>query len=192
MNDEALSPEDSLKLIQAMISKAKETFADNSYYFLLWGWLVFAACIGQFVLKAIFNSPYHPVVWCVNIPGIVFSLTRVLKGNKTLVARGYVTAILDYLWAGIVLSFILFGFVCARMGWQNCYMLYMLLYAMGSFVTGRLLRFAPLVWGAAASAALAFITTFTTFNINILLCAAAVALCYIIPGYMLKATYKKQ
>jgi hypothetical protein len=190
MEEETLSPEESLRVIQAMINKAKETVADNSYYFLLWGWLVFIACLGQFVLKVIFNSPYHPVVWSINILGIVFSIIHGVRQEKKQVVKSYIDAALDYLWLSVVLLYILFGFAFARIGWQNCYTFYMLLYGLGSFVTGKLLKFPALVWGAAASWLLAIVTTFTNFDVNILLCAASIAVCYIIPGYLLKAKYK--
>jgi hypothetical protein len=44
---ETLSPEESLQVIRTMIEKAKTTVADNSFYFLLWGWLVFIAALLQ-------------------------------------------------------------------------------------------------------------------------------------------------
>ncbi len=192
MEEQVLTPEESLLVIQAMINKAKETVADNSYYFLLWGWLTFIACISQFVLKVIINSPYHPVVWSINIFALIFSLVHAVKQQKKQHAKSYVDSALDYLWLSVMLSFMLFGFVFARLGWQDCYTFYMLLYGLGSFVTGRLLKFPPLVWGAVVCWLLAIITTFTSFNVNMLLCALAIAVCYIIPGHLLRSKYKPQ
>jgi hypothetical protein len=37
MEERKFSPEQSLALIQSMIDKAKNTAADDSFYFLLWG-----------------------------------------------------------------------------------------------------------------------------------------------------------
>jgi len=42
-SEENFSPEESLQFIQTMIDKAKDSVADKSFYFLLWGWLVFIA-----------------------------------------------------------------------------------------------------------------------------------------------------
>jgi len=40
MQEENLSPEQSLKLIQSMINKTKQDMSDNGIYFLVWGWLL--------------------------------------------------------------------------------------------------------------------------------------------------------
>ena len=150
------------------------------------------ACIGQFVLKVVFQSPWHPVVWSINILGIVFSIYHGVKEEKKRRVRNYVDESLDYLWIGIVAAYILFGVAFARIGWENCYTFYMVLYGIGSFVTGRLLKTPALVWGGVASWGLAVVSTFTSFDINILLCATAILVSYIIPGYLLRKKYKEQ
>ena len=189
--EEELSPESSLRLIHQMIDKAKNTVADDSFYFLLWGWLVFVASISQYVLKVVFQSPYHYTVWGLMIVGIIVSVIHGFMMNKKRTVKTYVEELLDYLWISIFLSYILFGFIFARTGWQNCYPFYMMLYAMGSFVSGRALKFSPLVWGAIVSWILAMISTFTSYDTNILLCGLAVLASNIIPGYLLKNKYRK-
>jgi hypothetical protein len=49
MQKENLSPQQSIDLIQSMIDKTKNTVADGSVFFLLWGWVVFIACILQYI-----------------------------------------------------------------------------------------------------------------------------------------------
>jgi hypothetical protein len=44
MAEEKFSPEQSLQLIQSMISKTKQDLSENGIYFLVWGWLTFIAC----------------------------------------------------------------------------------------------------------------------------------------------------
>ena len=72
-NEKPLSPEESLQLIQTMISKTKDAVADNSFYFLFWGWLVFGCCMGSFILKVYFHSPYESYVWFLMPVGGVIS-----------------------------------------------------------------------------------------------------------------------
>jgi hypothetical protein len=192
MEDENFSPQESLQVIQSMIGKTKASVADNSFYFLLWGWLVFIASMGQYVLKVVFDSPWHPIVWSINILGLAISIYHGIKEEKNRRVKNYVDESLGHLWIAIVAAYVLFGFAFARIGWQNCYTFYMLLYGIGSFVTGRLLKASALVWGALASWALAMVSTFTSFDINILLCAAAILVSYIIPGYLLRKKYKDQ
>ncbi|HTS43414.1 MAG TPA: hypothetical protein VMH01_03385 [Puia sp.] len=191
MQENEFSPEDSLQLIQSMIDKTKNSVADNSFYFLLWGWLVLAACIIQFVLKVIVQSPWHPLAWTLMIVGIIASALHGMNENKSRKVKTYIGELLDYLWLSIFLSFLLLGFIFARLGWQNCYSFYMVMYAIGSFVTGRALKFSPLVWGAIGSWFLAIVSTFTSYDINILLSGLAIILSYIIPGYLLKMKYRQ-
>ena len=84
----------------------------------------------------------------------------------------------------------LFGFIFSQIGWEHCYPFYMLMYAMGTFVTGRALKFPPLVWGAIASWILAVVATFTSYETNMLLTSLAILLSYIIPGYLLRIKYR--
>jgi hypothetical protein len=192
MEEKDITPEDSLLIIQTMINRAKNTVADNSYYFLLWGWLVFVSSIGQFVLKVVFQSPYHPIVWTLCFIGVIFSVLHGVKEGKKIRVRTYIDETLDYLWISIVISYILFGFAFARFGWENCYTFYMLLYAIGSYFTGRALKFSPLVWGAIGAWLLAIASFYAPFDYNILLCALAILVSYIIPGHLLRRNYKKQ
>ena len=57
-----LNEKESLAIITDMINRSRTNFKDQSFYYLMWGWLVVGAVIIEAIL---FNqgSPYHPVVW---------------------------------------------------------------------------------------------------------------------------------
>ncbi len=59
MTDQNFSAQDSLRLIHSMIDKAKEKVSDNSFFLLLWGWLVFIAALAQYILLVFVEWPYH-------------------------------------------------------------------------------------------------------------------------------------
>jgi hypothetical protein len=192
MEEENLSPHESLQLIQSMIDKAKNTVAHDSFYFLLWGWLVFIASVTQFILKVIVQTPYHYIAWALMFAGIIVSAFYGAKQNKRKKVTTYVGELLNYLWLAIFVSFILLGFIFSRLGWQDCYSFYIMMYAIGSFVSGRALKFSPLVWGAIGCWLLAIVSTFTSFDVNILLGALSILISYIIPGHLLRIQYAKQ
>jgi len=191
MQDENLSAQDSLELIQSMIDKAKNTVAHDSFYFLLWGWLVFIASIGQYIMKVIIQTPYHYMAWTLMFVGIIISAIYGANQNKKRKVRTYIEEVLNYLWMSIFVCFILLGFIFTRLGWQDCYSFYILMYSIGSFVSGRALKFPPLVWGAVACWILAIISTFTGFDTNILLGSLAILMSYIIPGHLLRSKYRQ-
>jgi len=191
MEEEIFSPEDSFRLIQSMIAKAINTVADDSFYFLLWGWLVFIASLAQWVMKVILHSPYHYMAWWLMVAGVVASIWYGYHDNRKKKVKTYVEEMLDYLWISLFVTYMLFSFIFAKTGWENCSPFYMLLYAIGNFVSGRALKFSPLVWGAVACWVLAVISTFTDFDTKILLGALAVFCSNIIPGFLLKKKYRK-
>lgn len=82
MRDEEFSPEQSLNLIRSMISKTRQDMSDNSLYFLVWGWLTFIACSGQFILKHIMKYDQHYQVWWLVVVGIVFSIWNSVREEK--------------------------------------------------------------------------------------------------------------
>jgi hypothetical protein len=190
MQDESLSPQDSLVLIQSMIDKAKNTVAHDSFYFLLWGWLVFIASITQYILKVVVQTPYHYIAWSLMFVGIIVSAIYGARQNKKRKVSTYIGELLNYLWTSIFVCFILLGFIFARLGWQDCYSFYILMYSIGTFVSGRALKFPPLVWGAVGCWILAIISTFTGFDMNILLGSLAILVSYIIPGHLLRSKYR--
>jgi hypothetical protein len=191
-NSENFSPEESLEIIKTMISQAKNSVADKSFYFLLWGWLVFIAATLQYILKVIVRTDAHPFVWNIMFIGFIASAIYGSR-HKSKLVKTYVDEGLRNIWIciGVVQVLIVFVFM-RRNDWEHCYTIFILTYSIGCFLTGRLLRFPALVWGAASCWALAVLTTFVDADTNILLLAAAVLSSYIIPGYLLRAGYKHQ
>ena len=64
MSAEKFTPEQSLQLIRTMIEKVKQDVTENSFFLLLWGWLVFAAAILHYAfimayVKAAGKKPGH-------------------------------------------------------------------------------------------------------------------------------------
>ena len=191
MEEEKFSPEDSFRLIQSMIDKARNSVADDSFYLLLWGWLVFTASLAQDVVKVVMHSPYHYLAWCLMFVGVIASIWYGYHDNRKKKVKTYVEELLDNLWIGLFVTYVLISFIFAKTGWENCSPFYMLLYSIGNFVSGRALKFSPLVWGAMACWVLAVVSTFTDFDIKILLGAIAVLCSNIIPGFLLKKKYRK-
>jgi len=187
-----MEPQESLLLIQSMIDRAKNSVVDKSFYFLLWGWLVFIGCILQFTLKVIVQTDLHPVAWNIMYIGFIVSFWYGRRERKRKIVKTYVDETLQNTWITVGISQTLVVFIFLRRGgWENCYTIFILLYSIGCFITGRTLKFPPLVWGAIICWGLAILSTFTTYDTNILICAAAILVSYIIPGYLLRSQYRK-
>lgn len=192
MEEENFSPQQSIDVIQRMISKTKNTVADSSVFFLLWGWVVFIACVLQYILKNIVHYPYHYNAWLVIIIGIAGSVYFGSRQDKRVKVKTYVDESIENLWIGIAVTYFALAFIFARIGYEHSFTFYMLLYGIGCFVTGRLIKFTPLVWGGIGAWLLAILSSWLDYDINILLTAGAILISYIIPGYLLRRHYKNK
>ena len=189
-HEENFSVEESLQVIHTMIDKTRSSVADNSFYFLLWGWLVLIGALLQYVLVVFVKTPANGAAWNVMFIGFIVSIIRRSR-QKPRRVKTYVDEGLANIWLCILVVQLLMVFVFFRRGdWEHCYTFFILLYSVGCFLTGRLLKFAPLIWGAASCWALALLMTYVDVTTNMLLMAAAVLFSYIIPGYLLRRDYK--
>lgn len=191
MQEENFSPEESLKLIQNMIAKTRRDFGDNSRHFLLWGWTTFIAFTGQFILKNLLQYPKHYLVWWLIVPAIFISAYMGMQQNKIRKASTYIGDSMKHLWTGMGISFFVISMIFSRMGWgSNIFPFFILLYGLGTFVSGRLLQFTPLVVGGIIAWVLSITSTFFTYDYQMLLGAAAILFSYIIPAYILRKKNK--
>lgn len=88
--EENFSPQQSLQLIQSMIDKTRVSISENRFYFLFWGWLVFLAILTQFLLKVVFHSEHHYLVWLLTIPAVIITVVYSARRHKKRTARTYI------------------------------------------------------------------------------------------------------
>ena len=190
MKEETFSPEQSLRLISTMISKTREDMSDNGIYFLVWGWITFIACVGQFVLKNIYQYEQHYVVWSLVLVGIAFSIYQGTKEKKQK-AKTYVGESMKYLWIGMGISFFVLSMILSKLGWGTVvFPFFILLYGLGTFISGNFIRFRPLIIGGILAWCLAIGSVYVSYDYQMLFAAAAILISYIIPAYLLRRKNK--
>lgn len=191
--EDNFSTQDSLQLIRSMIDKTKTNISDNRFYFLFWGWTVFALIIGQFLLKVVFHYQRHYILWWLIIPAVVVTIVYTGRRQKSRQARTYIGESMGSLWTGVGISFFVLSVIisASREGWMYSYPLFILFYGLGTFVSGKILRFTPLVIGGMINWALACAAAYAAYDYQMLLAAAAILTSYIIPGHLLGSTKHK-
>ena len=191
MTEENFSPQESIQLIQSMISRTKQSISDKSIYFLVWGWITFVACTGQFVLKHVYEYEKHYIVWWLTIVGIVFSAWYGSKQDKSRRVRTYVGDSIKYLWIGMGIAYFVLSMILSRYGWDKIvFPFFIMLYGLGTFISGCILQFRPLVIGGVLAFALAIGATFASYDYQMLFGAAAILVSYIIPAYIMRSRNK--
>ena len=185
--EENFSPQQSLQLIQSMIEKTKTNIGGSRFYFLFWGWYVFLAFILEFLLKVVIKTEYHSLVWLGVFPAVIITIIHSRKNSKSSV-RTYVGDSMGYLWTGIGISFFVMSFIISNMGedgWYHGYPFFILFYGLGTFVSGKILQFKPLIYGGIFNWVLACVCVLVPYDYQLLIAATAILCSYIIPGHLI-------
>ena len=196
MRDEPVSGAESLEIIQNMINKAKNQFSENGFMYLLWGWAIFTLSISQFVLKHFFQEPRHYLVWTLVWIVLIIQFIYIWKKRRAIRVKTYTEEILKYVWICFVIVMFLLSFVLSKaLGYEYDKLMNPILlvaYGIPTFLSGFILRFQPLVIGGIGCWALSIIATFLPYDFRILTLSLAVVIAWIIPGYLLRAKYKRE
>lgn len=187
MQEKDISPQESLDIIKAMINKTQKQFNDDSFYYMMWGWLVFVASITHFILMQLNIQEAYYAWILMPIGGIVSALYGMKSSNKEKV-KTHLSTSMSYLWCAMVVSMMLVLFMSVRLE-SNTYPILILIYGIGTFVSGGLLSFRPFIIGGVICFILSIGSFFVSFQIQLLFIAVAMLASYIIPGHLLKAKF---
>lgn len=190
MEDRIINPAESLDIIQSMVRRAQQRYSDDSFYYIMWGWLVFAAALIHFVLLRM-DVQNASIVWLLMPLGGIASAIYSMRQSKREKVKTYVNTYMGYVWIALGVSMIVVLSMMFKMGIENVYPVLILLYGIGTFVSGGLLAFRPLIVGGGLCFALAITAFFVSFQYQLLLIAVAMLTSYIIPGHILRAQFKR-
>lgn len=185
---------ESLALIESMINKAKDRFHEDGAMYLLWGWVVFACSVGQFILLQI-HYDKHWIVWMATWAATFYQAFFLRKKRRRMNVYTYTDDILRYVWITFGILMFLNGFLFGVILGGDYYKMlnpgFLALYGMPTFLSGIILRFRPLIIGGIGCWVLSIGATFTPDQYALLLVSSAMIIAWIIPGYLLRSKYKK-
>lgn len=188
-NEKQFSESESIQVIQRMITTAKNELMDDSFHFRLWGWLVFAASMGHYILwKIDFDKPY--LVWMLMPLGGILAFIYGKRQHERQRVKSYIDDVMKYVLLAFLFSLIIILVFMSKLG-LNAYPMVMVIYAVLLFVSGGAVQFRPLIIGGVANWVLGIAAFFVTFDVQLLLLATAVMIGFIIPGHLLKAKFEK-
>lgn len=195
-NEKSLSPEESLHLIESMINKAKDQFGEDGHLYILWGWLVLAGSIAEFVLYHFFHYEQHYLVWSASWLILIYQVYYLAKKQQRQKVRTYTANIIACVWITFLILCLLIGFLIGRLGnattyFQNIFAIMLALYGMPVFLSGIILRFRPLTLGGIYCWLLSITAMFIPFDYQMLLLSVAMVVAWLIPGYKLRARQNK-
>jgi hypothetical protein len=196
MTDEKFSAEQSLQVIQSMIEKAKNQFSENGYLYLLWGWVIFIASAGQFILLNWVHYQNHYIVWFLPWLAVIYQFIYLAKKKKQKKVTTYTDFIIGFVWMTFFVLMLLFGFILGSELGPSFHKLVcpasLALYGMPTLLSGIILRFRPLIIGAIGCWLLSIGSLYVRYDYQMLFLSAAMVIAWIIPGYILRNKYQQQ
>jgi hypothetical protein len=189
-NSDSFDESQSIQVIREMIEVSKKNLRKDGLLFIVWGWILFIIVFSRFMIKAVIinqviESYVNKTIIFLLLIGVVISCNYLL--TKRYVVRTYTGQILSYLWGAIIFLnlYILFYQLRANMKIDMLYSQYMLMFALGTFVTGGIIKFKPLIYGSISFIVLVQIGFFFHNEIGILLAACSFITGLSIPGHIL-------
>ena len=198
MEEKQLSGQESLALINEMISKAKHEIKDDGKGWLIWGGMILFASLSTFFIIQFNLNVSLWMGWnAFGILAILLLLYSILKPKKVKKAKTYVDELLRLFDIGFTICIfviIISMNIAGLKGLHNVgFGYFLMVYAFLMLIEGGALRFKPLLIGAVVNW-LGAIAIFVVdeFKYDMLITAVAVFIGYIIPGLMLRSQHRKR
>jgi hypothetical protein len=191
-NNQNLSPQQSLALIENMIGKAQNKFSNNSFLYLLWGYIILFCSVGHFAAIQFQLAKHAEYIWMLTWVAVPIHIIYTIKQAKVEAVKTYTDDILSYIWMTFGFCMMIVSFILGRdNNWVLLYPFILMLYGVPTFLSGAVIKFLPLKIGGITCWILSIIASFINPLYVLLLLAVAVMVAWIIPGYLLRAKFKK-
>ena len=168
--DNAMTEEESLSIITGMINRAKNRFSETGTLYLLWGWVIFICCMTQFIMLHFFNNDDAYYIWYLTWLAVIYQMYYLARKKRKETVKTYTDEIIGFVW----LTFM----ICA----------FLIVY----ILSGIILKFKALSIGGCICWLLSIVAMFTDYEYQLLLLSLAVISAWMIPGYLLRAKFKKE
>jgi len=191
--EENISREKSLELIESMINKAKNQFSESGLLYLIWGWWVLICSLAEFYLMTVVKYEKHWIVWWSMWIVVIYQIFYLRKKRKRIRVRAYTDEIIGFVWITFFILMMLLAFFVARINDPKATSLldpaFLVLYGMPTFLSGIILKFRPLIVGGICCWILSVICSFIPADYHLLMISVAMLAAWIIPGYLLRRKY---
>lgn len=190
MEKEILKPEESLRIINDMISSAKTNLSDSSFNFLFWGWTISLLSLFDFIIDYfnLFNKSEY--VWLLIIPGIIITFIYNYRKGKKQKTFSHIEKIHTFTWAAFMISYFIILVFMKELNYQITPLIFILV-AIATFISGFILKFRPLIIGGVVFWLGAIFCFIIPNQFVQLLGSIVVIFGFLVPGYMLKSYGKK-
>lgn len=186
MDSQKLSNQESIQIITDMIGNAKHSIAKTgSFYFLLWGFTCSIANFSQYYLAEVvgYSAPY--IVWLAVFPAIVLSIIHGVKQRNKSVVKSHFDKIYSQIWIAMSIAMVCVLIFMSKIEFNHNAII-LLLAGCGTYITGQMIRFKPLIFGGLSLFIAALICFTTSPSEQNIVAGIGIIIGYLIPGFLLK------
>jgi hypothetical protein len=212
MQEKQLTEQESLLIIQQMISRAKNAFVDTGIGPILWGTVITICSIVQAAkLYFKFDVPFD--IWLLALFAIVPQVFISIKESRERKAKGWDDDMMSYVWICFGVGVFVINLINNVMGaelnsaldeyrqltgrtvsstwsYASCFLLFVFGYP--TIVTGAVRKFRIMLAGGIFCWASAIVAAFTPTYIDFVLMAFSATLAWLIPGIIIRKQYLQQ
>lgn len=220
MEEKSMSEQESLRLIQEMIGKAKAHFHGSGASSMLWGTVIGICGLVSYAEQE-WNFSIGFDIWLLTLAAIIPSVWFNIRESKRRTVKTHNEAAVDIVWNvfGIsIVCLVLYGnivpsvstrilndnhlelfskntmtgeFLPYKVSLYSLSSIFLIIYAFPTLATGWITRFRPMTVGAILCYGFFIISLFTPFKYDMLLSGLAGIGNWLIPGLILNGRYRK-
>jgi len=184
MENTPLTHEESLSIIQRMISEAQGAVAKDSFDFILWGWALVAASIIHYILLVANTSIPPPSAYLLLGVCGIYAWLHHRNENKQERVKTHIDTILIYIWSAFGFALFIAMFF-AGVAQVSPIPIILLIAGQATFISGGVLKFRPLVVGGVVLGFFGAIAWFLPEQWQVVMQAGAYLAGYLLPCYIL-------
>lgn len=191
MEEKDFSYEDSIRLIDGMIKKAKRSYVTKGTASIIWGILIVICSLVTWAqLQFSFDIGFD--IWLLIFLAIIPQVYFSIKDKKQRKFVSLEENSISFVWLAFGISIFIMSFYNSRYGSNESSTLFMILYGIPTFVTGGMVKFKPMILGGIICWVLSIVSVYTPANIDMLLMACCGLFAWLIPGIILWNRYQKR
>lgn len=209
---EIFDEKQSLKLINDMINKTKQSFHETGFGPIMWGSVIVICSLFSLVQEH-YNILRSYDIWLLTLVALVPQIIYNVYSRKNKQTKSYNDIAMDYTWfvfgvSMFILAFAINGIehsirsiiksipnrpnnISIKLFFSQTIPLYLMVYAIPTIITGGIMKFKPMLIGGILCWVFAITTCYTNIETDFLLMALAALFAWFIPGIILNIRYRK-
>lgn len=187
----------SIHIIKEMIQVSQKKLKNDGVLFLVWGWIMFYNYLSSFLMNNMVTTfqvkeVFKYIGTGLIVLAIIYSIYYIFIKHKKVTT--YISISLRYVWLSLIICLSLTNVIMFRAIEEYNVALqhpvFMIFIAFAIVITGGILRYRLVIIGGIIFGMLAYLSSYLSFENQMLCEAIAWLIAFIIPGHYLYATRK--